>query len=74
MKFKSIFIVFNIVIALSFLFFFLMPVFILGLDHFLIFITNYWVALLLFLILLIFLLIEKFHKCLHNTDINLLYL
>jgi len=78
MKFKSIFIVFNIVIVLSFLFFFLMPVFIIGMDHFLDFFsvfTNYWIfiALGLFLILLIvfntyFILNWRFFRLLEKED------
>ncbi|MBN2440867.1 MAG: hypothetical protein JXJ04_05960 [Spirochaetales bacterium] len=73
MKFKSIFIVFNIVIAFSFLFFFLMPIVILGLDHFLQFASNYWVAFLLFIILLIifntyFIINWKFFRLLENED------
>lgn len=73
MKFKSIFIVFNIVIAFSFLFFFLMPVFILGMDSFLRFFSTYWIALVLFLLLLIvfnvyFIMNWKFFRLLENED------
>jgi hypothetical protein len=73
MKFKSIFIVFNIVIAFSFLFFFLMPVFILGLNSFLLFFSKYWIALALFLMLLVgfnvyFILNWKFFRLLEKED------
>ncbi|MBN2533144.1 MAG: hypothetical protein JXB88_09645 [Spirochaetales bacterium] len=73
MKFKSIFIVFNIVIAFSFLFFFLMPVFIFGLDNLFLVFSKYWIALSLFLVLLIvfnvyFIINWKFFRLLENED------
>ncbi len=48
MKFKVIFIVFNVVIVLSFLFIFLMPLVLLGRDYFVLFLSRNWFAGVLF--------------------------
>ncbi|MBN1411681.1 MAG: hypothetical protein JW969_12615 [Spirochaetales bacterium] len=50
MKFKSIFLIFNIIISLSFLALFLMPLFFLGSDQFLSFLTNNWFAFIIFIL------------------------
>jgi tetratricopeptide (TPR) repeat protein len=52
MKFKTIFIIFNVIILISFLFFFTMPIFIYGIDQFLLSVTKTWIALVLFLVIL----------------------
>ena len=53
MKFKSIFIIFNVFITFTFLFFFLMPLFIAGVQQFYVFFSKYWIALVLFLVTII---------------------
>ncbi len=49
MKFKTIFIVFNAVVVLSFLSIFLVPLFVLGGEYFAFFASRNWIAALLFL-------------------------
>jgi hypothetical protein len=53
MKFKTIYIIFNAVILLSFGFIFLMPLFLLGSDYFTLFVSKNWIAGALFLLTLI---------------------
>jgi hypothetical protein len=53
MKFKTIYILFNAVILLSFGFIFLMPLFLLGTDYFALFLSKNWIAGVLFLLTLI---------------------
>ena len=53
MKFKTIYILFNVVILLSFGFIFLMPLFLLGSDYFALFVSKNWIAGVLFLLTLI---------------------
>ena len=53
MKFKTIYILFNAVILLSFGFIFLMPLFLLGGDYFSLFVSKNWIAGALFLLTLI---------------------
>ena len=53
MKFKTIYILFNAVILLSFGFIFLMPLFLLGGDYFALFVSKNWIAGALFLLTLI---------------------
>jgi hypothetical protein len=53
MKFKTIYILFNAVILLSFGFIFLMPLFLLGSDYFALFLSKNWIAGALFLLTLI---------------------
>ncbi len=48
MRFKSVFIVFNIVIVFSFLFIFLVPLLLLGGEYFSIFVGRNWIAAVLF--------------------------
>ena len=52
MKFKIIFIIFNIIIIVSFIFFFSLPLFILGVTQFATFISKYWFLLSLFILTL----------------------
>jgi tetratricopeptide (TPR) repeat protein len=49
MKFKTIFIIFNVIIVISFLFFFTMPFFIYGIDQFFISLSKTWIALAIFI-------------------------
>jgi hypothetical protein len=53
MKFKTIYILFNAVILLSFGFIFLMPLLLLGSDYFALFVSKNWIAGALFLLTLI---------------------
>jgi hypothetical protein len=53
MKFKTIYILFNAVILLSFGFIFLMPLLLLGGDYFTLFVSKNWIAGVLFLLTLI---------------------
>ena len=53
MKFKTIYILFNAVILISFGFIFLMPLLLLGSDYFALFVSKNWIAGVLFLITLI---------------------
>jgi hypothetical protein len=53
MKFKTIYILFNAVIVLSFCFIFLMPLILLGSDYFKVFLSKNWIAGVLFLVTLI---------------------
>jgi hypothetical protein len=53
MKFKTIYILFNAVILLSFGFIFLMPLLLLGPDYFNLFISKNWIAGVLFLVTLV---------------------
>jgi len=53
MKFKTIYILFNAVILLSFGFIFLMPLLLLGSDYFTLFVSKNWIAGALFLVTLI---------------------
>jgi len=53
MKFKTIYILFNAVILLSFGFIFLMPLLLLGSDYFALFVSKNWIAGVLFLLTLI---------------------
>ncbi|MFP4363697.1 MAG: hypothetical protein ACLFR1_07485 [Spirochaetia bacterium] len=53
MKFKTIFIIFNTVIIFSFLFIFLMPLFILGTEYAFLFWSQNWYLALLFLVVII---------------------
>ena len=53
MKFKTIYILFNAVILLSFGFIFLMPLLLLGSDYFSLFVSKNWIAGALFLLTLI---------------------
>jgi len=53
MKFKTIYILFNAVIVLSFAFIFLMPLLLLGGDYFELFVSKNWIAGALFLLTLI---------------------
>ncbi|MBN1699657.1 MAG: hypothetical protein JW881_19230 [Spirochaetales bacterium] len=73
MKFKTIFIIFNAIIILSFLFFFTMPFFIIGFDQFLHSLPKYWITLTLFLVTLgilnsYFIKNWKFFSYLENED------
>lgn len=49
MKFKTIFIIFNVIIVISFLFFFTMPLFIYGIDQFFVSLARTWIALAVFI-------------------------
>ena len=53
MKFKTIYILFNVVILLSFGFIFLMPLLLLGGDYFALFVSKNWIAGVLFLLTLL---------------------
>ncbi len=52
MKFKAIYILFNVVLVVSFLVIFLMPVFLLGSDYFSLFWTRNWVIAVVFVVTL----------------------
>jgi hypothetical protein len=73
MKFKTIYILFNAVILVSFGFIFLMPLLLLGSDYFTLFVSKNWVAGVLFLVTLIiingyFLGNWKLFRLLENED------
>jgi hypothetical protein len=73
MKFKTIYILFNAVILLSFGFIFLMPLVLLGGDYFALFVSKNWIAGVLFLLTLIiingyFLWNWKLFRLLENED------
>jgi hypothetical protein len=53
MKFKTIFIIFNLVIIFSFLVIFFMPLFLLGKEYFITFLLNNWYISILFLITIV---------------------
>jgi len=53
MKFKTIYILFNAVILISFAFIFFMPLLLLGSDYFSLFVAKNWIAGVLFVITLI---------------------
>jgi len=55
MKFKTIFIIFNIVIIFSFIFIALMPLFILGYEYASVFWANNWILGLIFVLIIVFL-------------------
>lgn len=73
MKFKTIYILFNAVILISFGFIFLMPLLLLGSDYFTLFVSKNWIAGVLFLVTLIiingyFLGNWKLFRLLENED------
>ena len=73
MKFKTIYILFNAVIVISFGFIFLMPLLLLGSDYFTLFVSKNWIAGVLFLVTLIiingyFLGNWKLFRLLENED------
>jgi hypothetical protein len=73
MKFKTIYILFNVVILLSFGFIFVMPLVLLGSDYFALFISKNWIAGMLFLLTLIiingyFIWNWKLFRLLENED------
>ena len=75
MKFKTIFIIFNVVIVFSFLFIFFMPLFLLGGDYFVDFFFNNWFIGILFVITLFifnfyFLQNWQLFRLLENEDWN----